>query len=424
MKTRFLNALLAVSALFSMGTTSKAEALLASMKATGMAATAIAYPQDAIVAAYNPAGSTAVGDRFDLGFGMDRTINRGELTGNRVPFLNRVNDGSERKFMYTGDFGINKTFCWNYPVSFGLVVYNRNLSKTTYTAPLPLIGTTKPGLEYLHATVSPYAAIRFNRCLSFGVSLNYMIQRLKVNGVERFAAPLNNFSSISPNHVTNQGYDYSTGIGVTLGWYGEIHPRVALGVTYQPETSMDHFDKYKGLLAQKGKFNIPQKVTGGIAIKVTPCMTLAFDVQHDFWKEIKSLHNPLFIPVPILAPSPKFGEKNGAGFGWRSQTFYRIGADYKINPCWTVRAGFRHANTPIRRSQTAVNLLTCDTLQDYFTCGTTVQIGSCNEISVLYAHGFKHTVKGRNSVPRILGGGEINLSQYRDVFGISWGHLF
>ncbi len=43
-----------------------AEAIYASVKATGMAATCVAYPLDTLVVAYNPAGITDVGDRIDL----------------------------------------------------------------------------------------------------------------------------------------------------------------------------------------------------------------------------------------------------------------------------------------------------------------------------------------------------------------------
>ena len=45
------------------------EALLASVKTTGMAATGVAYPQDSLATAFNPAGMADVGDRIDMGAG-------------------------------------------------------------------------------------------------------------------------------------------------------------------------------------------------------------------------------------------------------------------------------------------------------------------------------------------------------------------
>ena len=48
-------------------TSTSADAVLASVKTTGMAQTGISYPQDALAAAFNPAGAAWVGNRFDLG---------------------------------------------------------------------------------------------------------------------------------------------------------------------------------------------------------------------------------------------------------------------------------------------------------------------------------------------------------------------
>lgn len=401
-------------------TTSDVHAILASIKTTGMAATGIAYPQDAEAGAFNPAGMVDVGDRFDVGFSVARDSRKLRIRGNAAPVgVNGKFDANHHaKFAYNGDFGINKQIGCN--MSIGLVVYNRNYNKTKYKHRLPLFGTSKVGMEYVHETISPTFAIKILDKHNFGVSINWMIQRLWVQGIQNFA---NARFSAFPTHVTNHRYAYSQGCGFTLGYRGQISDTFSIGVTYQPKTHMSRFHRYKGFLV-RGKLDIPTKIGAGIAWRFLCNATLAFDVEYINWKRIKSLHNPLQENLPDLI-AHKLGTNHGSGFGFRDQWYYRVGIDYDILDCVTIRAGYRHTNTPIRRSQTAVNALTVDTVEDFITLGATWCINACNEVSVLYAHGFNNKVRGKKSIPEVgFGGGNADLKQYTDVVGISWGHTY
>ncbi len=399
-------------------TTSNAHAILASIKTTGMAATGIAYPQDAEAAAFNPAGMVDVGDRIDVGFAVVRDSRKARISGNlsRLPGVNGKFDATHGcHYSFSGDLGINKMVGCN--MSFGIVIYNRNYNKTKYKHALPLFGTSQVGMEYVHETISPTFAIKFCDKHNFGVSLNYMIQRLWVQGLQNFDNAL--FSKY-PGNVTNRRYNYSQGVSFTLGYRCQVSCNFSVGVTYQPKTYMHRFKKYKGFLAGKGRLNIPQKIGAGFAWRFLPCATIAFDVEYINWKRIKALHRPL--QENLIAN--KLGSAHGSGFGFRDQWYYRVGVDYDLTECLTVRAGFRHTNTPIRRSQTAVNALTVDTVEDFITLGATYNINCCSEISVLYAHGFNHKVRGKNSIPRSFGFGEADLKQYTDVFGIALGYKY
>lgn len=445
-----LKKLACLGLLASLGLSSHAEAFIAGAKATGMAATGIAYPQDAYAGAYNPAGIVEVGDRIDFGFDwiQDRGHIRGKgnidtTTGLPNPLVNRKFDAFKTKDVYNGDFGINKTFCTeicgnNVSWAVGLVGYNRDYQKTSYTERIVLLGNpqppvngTNPGLEYLHETFSPVFAMRLNDCISFGVSVDVHVQRAKVNGLQNFAQsgviPQLPRFSLYPNHVTNKGYDYSSGIGATLGARWQISDYLAVGVTYRTKAKMSHFHKYKGFLAERGLLCVPQKVGGGIAWRFLPCATLAFDVEWIDWSQIKALHNPLINKrqdpnvFPFLT---KLGSEHGPGFGFRNQTFYRVGIDYAVNDCLTVRAGYRYGNSPVRRTQTAVNVLTCDTVESILTVGATYNYNCCAEVTVFYAYGFSHKIKGKNSIPAFLGGGNIDLVESKDALGISVGYIF
>lgn len=431
----------------------QAEAVIMSVKSLGMGGVGISYAKDALAAGFNPATAADVENRFDIGVTYANFKGGAKFSNNHVspvpgsplnPLVNGSRNGYHKSWwIVTPDFGINYNLggCGcesNWYI--GLVSYNRNYSKVTYKDSLPLIGSTPGGLEYINQTVSPYLAYKWN-CMNFGISLNWQIARFKLNGFQRFDVapapfPPNlppNPGSVDPGAVTNRGYNYSNGLGITLGWQWHVTDTFAVGLTYQPRTKMSRFNKYRGYIPQHGRFNIPQKIGFGLAWQFVPCATLAFDIEHIDWDRIPAVHNPIIgsatvtLPLGIgTVPIPNtLGSNKGPGFGWKSQTYYRVGLEYVFSDCWTFRVGFRHVNTPIRRSQTALNALTLETNENVLLGGATYKWDCTNEFSGFFGWGFNKKIKGsENSIPALLGGGEADLQQRVWVVGLSWGRLF
>lgn len=437
-----------LATMIGLGIASQADAVIVSVKTLGMAATGVAYPLDALAAAYNPAGAVDVCDRLDLGITWARDWGHSKVHGNEldsIPLIHAVLGGDVNgKFegfkthdSYTPDFGINKRLGCDNEWAVGLVLYNRNYTKTTFNKPFVLFGTSNPGLEYVHETISPYVA--YNWCdFNFGLSVNYMVQRLKVNGLEkldRTPTLSNPVGSAHPGHVTNKGYDYSQGVGVSLGVQWHVWDCVTIGAVYQPQTSMGRFKKYKGFLAHSGKLDIPAMYSAGISWRIIDCLAVAFDWQMYHWENIKALSNNL-LHDGIIEP---LGTKNGPGFGFKNQNFFRVGLDWQITECWSARIGYRHGNTPIKRSQTAVNQLTLDCVEDFVTVGTSYLWNCAHEFSAFFAYGFEKTIKGKNSIPPGIpnallaplfgqsfgfGGGNADLTEGKLALGISWGWYY
>lgn len=426
-----------------------ADALLASVKTLGMAATGIAYPQDALAAAFNPAGAVEICDRIDVGFTWAQDVGHSRVHGNVLDDIppihallggnvNGTFNGFKQSNAWNPDFGINKRLGCDNEWAIGFIVFNRNYQKTTFNKPFVLLGTSKPGLEYINETAAGVIAYRINECHNIGLTINLQGERLKVNGLEHVGNPLfPGLRTVHPGHVTNRGYGYSFGWGVTLGWQWHVIDGLTIGLTYQPETSMRKIKKYDGFI-HEGKLNVPAIYSGGIAWRFIDCATVAFDVQHYDWNHVRNLSKPLLhktevngVDVEVLEP---LGSKNGPGFGFRSQTFYRFGIDYMINCDWTIRAGYRYGNSPIRPSQTIVNQLTLDTPENFFTCGFSYRPNCNNEISGFFAWGFEKTIKGKHSIPEGLpaplpppngfGGGEADLKARKCAVGISWGWYY
>jgi len=413
--------LLVAAAAFCMQST-QGEALLAGVKTTGMAATSVGHPVDAMAGAYNPAGIMAVCNRFDVGMSFVHFKQSSTLRDNLNPALNVSRNGAKTSWAYVPEFGATKCFCYDIcgtPIEVGLslVSYNRSYLKTVYYNAQPLLGTTPTGLEYVNQTISPMIAFRFCNMFSLGISLNYQIQRLKVNGLENFA---NAVFSVAPDQATNKGYDYSNGVGVTVG--GMVEWKCfKVGASYTPKTHMRKFHKYRGFIADTGAFDLPQRAQAGVSYRPFRCLTLAYDYEYVNWRQIRMLRNNIDLPTEGGA---LLGNPDGTGFGWHNQHFHRFGIEYCLNPCVTLRTGYRHANTPIQNSQTAANLLTLETVEDVFTYGATWHINACNEISLLYVFSLEKEVRGADSVPTSLGGGNVDLTQRLVVFGLSWGKKF
>ncbi len=417
MKSRFLNTLAFTGTLVSLCLhSSSADAIFASVKSTGMAATCISYPIDTLAGAYNPAGMTDVGDRFDAEVGWVYDTGHADVKGNILgDLVDGKFDGMRTKNVVPFSFGLNKVWAINcdWEISTGVILYNRNYQKTTYKHALPLLGTTKAGLEYLNETVSPIVAVKWCDSHTIGVSLDYQLERLKVNGLQNFKG-----ASVSPNNVTNRGYDYSSGWGVTVGYHGQITDSLSIGVTYQPKTSMNRLSKYKGFLADHGKLDIPRKIGAGISYRFIPCFIVAFDVEQIQWSGVHAFHHP------FPNHGAPLGSNKGPGFGFCDQWYYRAGAEWQIDECWTVRAGYRFANTPVRKSQTAVNVLSLDTVENFMTLGATWSATECNELSIMFAYGFENTVEGKHSIPAPLGGGNVDLEEQKLALGLAWGLKF
>lgn len=400
--------LLSFSSIFSL------HAKNASVKALGMGSTGVAFPQDAIASAYNPAGINDLDDRLDIGAIYAYTIGKGKISLNFFPEVDDVYNGTKTKEILLAEIGLTKTL--PYHLSAGLAIYNQDYVKTTYTKPLPIFGTSKAGLEYIHEVIAPALSWQFHPCHSIGLCANIHIQRFKVKGLENLDRSL---VAAFPGYVTNRGYEYSSGVGLKLGWLGQLSSSLTLGATYQPKTTMRRFHKYKSFFPDKGIADIPSAYSLGVAWRPLDCLALTCDVEWVQWRDVRAYRNGA-AENPILN---RLGTKNGSGFGFRNQILYCFGCQLDLNECWTLRAGFRHSRSIVKSSSTSVNLLTLETIEDYISLGATYWLGS-QEISFFYAHGFENPIYGTKPLSLLVGSGFVDIKQERDAFGLSWGYRY
>jgi long-chain fatty acid transport protein len=186
-----------------------------------------------------------------------------------------------------------------------------------------------------------------------------------------------------------------------------------MGATYQPKTKMGKLNKYAGLFAEQGGFDIPASYGIGFAYKMMPTTTMAFDIEKIDYGNVASIANNLSMLT-------KLGASNGSGFGWQNMTVYKLGVSHAWNDAWTVRAGYNHNNAQIPATQTYFNVLAPGVVQDHLTLGATWNVSKDNELSFSYMHAFKQSVNGTGSIPALMGGGEANINMYQDALGVAY----
>lgn len=385
------------------------------VKAEGLAGAGIAFAQDGLAAATNPAGIAFVGNRADLGLNWFAPSRSARIEGNAFGPDARY-DGDGKKNFFIPEAGYVRHL--SQAATLGVAVYGNGGMNTEYKnnpyARFGATGTAGVNLEQLF--IAPSIAYQPNPDHAFGLAIPLAYQRFSAQGIAPFAG-----FSAAPGQVSNQGTDSSTGVGARLGWTGRITPGVTLGITWASKVRTGKFDKYQGLFADGGSFDIPENYGIGIAVQATPALTLVADVQEIKYGGIKPIANPL----SRLFAGQALGSPNGPGFGWRDITVWKLGAAYALRPDVVVRAGYSHAGQPIPADQTFFNILAPGVVQDHLTLGATWATGS-GELSAFYGHAFNKTVNGRNSIPSGFppggfGGGNAHISLKENIVGVAYG---
>lgn len=387
-------------------------------KAQGQAGVSIAQPQDALAAANNPAGTVWIGDRLDIGatlFSPDRSA---EIEGNAAG-ANGKYGGNQKKYFLLPEIGYSKQL--NDRLGVGVAVYGNGGMNTGYkNNPYGAFGNTgSAGVDLAQLFITPSIAYKFTEYQSIGLGVNFVYQRFAAKGLGGFANPA--FSS-DPGNLNDRGHDTSTGWGLRLGWQGQVSDDLTLGLAWSSKIKAREFDRYAGLFADGGSFDIPENYGAGLSYKLTPALTVAADVQRINYGGVRSIANKF--DIQQLFAGDNFGAKNGPGFGWQDVTVYKLAASYALTPALTLRGGFSHADQPVQKDQTFLNILAPGVIRDHLSLGLTWAVSPEGELSLAYTHGFEKTVKGNGSIPAAFGGGEANLKMSQDMLGVAYGWKF
>lgn len=382
------------------------------VRSQAVAGVAVALPQDGLAAAVNPAGTALVGDRLDVGVNWFKPARGAEISGNAFGADGKYSgDGTSNYFI--PEIGYVRQIAP--AVAFGFAAYGNGGMSSDYSRnPFGAFGSTgDAGVDLAHLFLTPSLAWKPNERHALGAAVTLAYHRFEAKGLGAFD---NAFVSQHPGSVTNRGHDSSVGWGVKLGWIGQITPTLSLGASWSSRVETGDFDRYKGLFAEGGGFDIPASYGIGAAWKVTPALTLATDWQRIEYGDVKSVGNSL----QKLFAGNRLGSSDGAGFGWRDISVWKFGVVYEYDPKLTLRVGYSHAQQPIPDDQTFFNILAPGVVRDHWSIGASWKPNAGGEWSVSYTHAPKTTLHGNNSIPAAFGGGEADIHLQEDILGLAY----
>src|SRR5581483_2860078 len=275
-------------------------------------------------------------------------------------------------------------------------------------------GSSHTGVDLAQMFLTTTYSHKITPNQSFGISAILATQRFKASGLQAFG-PM----SSDRDNLTNRGYDWSTGVGVRVGYLASVLPNLSIGAAYTPKINMSKFSDYRGLFANGGSFDIPGTQTAGIAYKPADPLTIALDYQRIHYSDVASVGNPL---LPNLMNAP-LGAKGGAGFGWQDINVYKLGLQYKANEVWTWRAGYSKADQPIPSSQVLFNILAPGVVEDHITLGFSKALQrNPGRFNVAFMYAPSKSVRGANPL-EAPGAQQIQLKmhEWELEFGYSFG---
>lgn len=398
-------------------------------KSKGLAGGGVAMSQDAMAAATNPAGMVTVGNRMDLGLALFAPTPRSySATADAAGVIDTAACGAACPFTIGGnataqtiesdnDMFLIPHFGRNWMLdadsSIGLSVYGNGGMNTEYkggqaqhndgagvavTTP-GTFGGGKAGVNLEQLFIATTYSRKIDSTSSWGASLIAVYQTFEATGLGVFGG-----NSLFGANVSNVGEDTSTGFGAKFGWQGEVAKDVTLAASYQTEMSMSKFDKYKGLFAEGGDFDIPSTWTLGVAWETSPKTTLTFDFQQINYTDVAAISNPidsLLSPVTCAPGAPAtgagcLGGSAGAGFGWEDMTIMKLGYQWSNNADWTWRAGLSLGDQPIPNDQSLFNILAPAVIETHITGGFTMKTGSDSEFNFAAMYAPSNSVTGAN----------------------------
>ena len=379
----------------------------------GQAGVSIAWAQDSLAAASNPAGTADVGNRVDVGADWFSPRRSAEIVGNAFGADATYNGDGKKNFFLPA---LGYTHQLSDSLAAGVALYgNGGLNTTYHDNPYGRFGATgTAGVNLEQLFVTPSIAWKPAAGQSVGAGLNVAYQRFSAEGIGLFSG-----FSASPGNVSDQGPDSSVGVGLRLGWSGALAPGLTAGASWASRIH-GQFKDYRGLFAGGGRFDVPENYGVGVAWRPDADWTVGADVQRILYSRVAAVGDPI---APLLQGVP-LGAAGGPGFGWRDVTVFKLGASTRVSPALVLRAGISHARQPVPSGETFFNILAPGVVQDHLTAGATWTQSGGNEWSGFAAYGRGHSVDGNGSIPpgnppAGFGGGNADVRLKETIVGIS-----
>ncbi len=331
------------------------------IKNAAMGGASIALPLDAEATANNPAGLGLLPSSWTLG----TQVFNGRSSANYVFPGNRLRN---RQTEISPEGGINWRLNPAWAVGLSIAGSGAGSDYGQQALPVPGAGEAKTTLRVLE--LIPAVAWTPSPELSLGLGLNMAVQQFEADGV---IVPVPGGLFPVPGH----GKQSATGAGLRAGLLWKPTQDWSVGLNLKSRTHMSKLKGYdQDLLAySNGRLDIPAQYGLGLAWQPSERLTLAADWLRILWGDIQAMKDP-------------------SGFAWRNQPVLRLGAAWKLDEHWTLRAGLSRNSRQIDSSRTLHNLLVPSINQRALTLGASLQLDPKAEINLGYELNPRTTLTG------------------------------
>ncbi len=372
------------------------------IKYSALAGSGVAVSLSSLGAISNPAGISYLNNGFEINasyFSPDRYY---EVGGNPSGF--------------PGTFGLMPGKVTSDQTGFIFPSLGANIKLTDrLTVALSLYGNGGMNTDYPTMTfgdpTSPGTGVNIeqmfgNLSVAYKFACNHSIGVAGIVGWQRFAAKgLIAFSGFSsdPENLTGNTFSTALGFGFKVGYQGQLAENLRFGASYQSKIYMNEFERYAGLFAQAGDFDVPANWQAGFAF--TPGdWKFMVDVKQILYSEVKSIANPMDLVgnspmLPNGNPNPNFqalGTEGGWGFGWNDIFVIKYGVMFSGFCGWDLMAGYSFNQNPVTEENVMFNLLAPAVVQNHITFGVTKHLAKQHEITVAFMYAFENSLKGSN----------------------------
>lgn len=380
------------------------------IQSMGMGGVGYSFSEESMGLSANPAHALLLENRYDVGVDMFISTAVARYRGNAAgPDADFESDG--RDFYSIPQAGIVKHLSDRWAI--GATVLSAGLGADYDGSPYERFGGAgRTHLTLASSNLVTALAYRIAPAHTVGIGINVGYQVLDAVGLEFLATP---DSSVAPSHVTNQGKDGAFTGGFSVGWHARYTPWLAVGLGYRSKSMTQRHEDYRGLVAEGGKLELPAIYGGGLTLTPSTGWTIALEAQRYDYRKQRAFRNGL-----SQFAEAKLGDDNGPGFGFNDQEAYKIGVRWQAHPRLALRAGFVHATQVIEETETFFAPLGPVTPTNQYTVGATWKLGTWDLSGYAFDAG-KQTVRGRDSIPAALGGGEADISNKMFGFGFSLG---
>ncbi|MGJ0397119.1 MAG: OmpP1/FadL family transporter [Methylocystis sp.] len=250
-----------------------------------------------------------------------------------------------------------------------------------------VLGGGWAGLDLQQSFMSATYARKFGP-ITVGFSPTLAIQMFNAQGLKILSPYSSNMYNFS-----DMAYDWSVGGGFRVGVEWRATNELRFGLAGATPMFMSKFEKYRGLIADQGSFDIPATLIAGAAYDLLPNVTLMADWRHIFYSATTA-GNASF---PIWYGS--FGSSGGAGFDWRDTDSASFGVEWRTASKLTLRVGYHYSTLLMRERSATLAALAPLVGAHAVTGGFGYQLTKNSSIDFAALYDFKNSVSYFENAP-------------------------